>query len=201
MAVDKGPGLNTLNGVPKQKPLPVPADATATRIRHGNITAARGLPAWTQLSRKKRLIIAIAFAVVCLLALTIGLAVGLTVGRRLTLPIHYSQDKDKRSFIIYLQTSQSSSSHGPYHGDLTYYEPALGSCGIASSSTDMICAISHVLFDAASSGPNATANPLCRLELRLRRNERSVDVKVVDRCMFTLLLLRPVGFVLHVRHR
>lgn len=34
-------------------------------------------------------------------------------------------------------------------------------------------------------------NPLCGLKLRLRRNERSVDVKMVDRCMFMFLLLQP----------
>ena len=192
--MDKGPGLNTLNGVPKQKPLPVPADATATRIRHGIASVDAIIQKEAAYHRhcvRSGLSTCIDNRPSC----------WINGGKKVTLPIHYSQNKDKRSFIIYLQTSQSSSSHGPYHGDLTYYEPALGSCGIASSSTDMICAISHVLFDAASSGPNATANPLCRLELRLRRNERSVDVKVVDRCMFTFLLLRPVGFVLHVRHR
>lgn len=47
----------------------------------------------------------------------------------------------------------------------------------------MVCAVSHVLFDAASIGSNPNNNPLCGLKLRLRRNERSVDVKVVDRCV------------------
>ena len=77
MAMDNG--LNAFTGVPKRKPVPMPADATTTGIRHGNTITARGLPAWMQLSRKKRLFIA--FAVVCLLALIKGLAVGLTVGR------------------------------------------------------------------------------------------------------------------------
>lgn len=43
--------------------------------------------------------------------------------------------------------------------------------------------MSHVLFDAASTGSNPNANPLCGMKLRLRRNGRSVDVKVVDRCV------------------
>jgi hypothetical protein len=35
---------------------------------------------------------------------------------------------------------------GIYTGDLTYYAPGLGSCGITSSASDMICAISHELY-------------------------------------------------------
>src|SRR5271170_866571 len=35
---------------------------------------------------------------------------------------------------------------GIYSGDLTYYAPGLGACGITSTSQDMICAISHQLF-------------------------------------------------------
>lgn len=75
---------------------------------------------------------------------------------------------------------------GPYKGDLTYYDPALGSCGITSSSSDLICAVSHKLFDAASTGSNPNANPLCGLKLRVKRGESSVDVMVVDRCMLSL---------------
>ncbi|TQB70766.1 hypothetical protein MPDQ_008113 [Monascus purpureus] len=51
-----------------------------------------------------------------------------------------------------------------------------------SSGSDMICAVSHVLFDAASRGSNPNANPLCGLKIRIRRDGESVDVKVVDRC-------------------
>jgi hypothetical protein len=69
---------------------------------------------------------------------------------------------------------------------LTYYNPGLGSCGITSADSDMICAVSHVLFDAASTGSNPNANPLCGLKLRLRRGDTSVDVKIVDRCMFSV---------------
>lgn len=76
-----------------------------------------------------------------------------------------------------------TSNGGPYKGDLTYYNPALGACGYTNSDSDKICAVSHVLFDAASTGSNPNANPLCGLKLRLRRNGRSVDVKVVDRCV------------------
>jgi len=47
----------------------------------------------------------------------------------------------------------------------------------------MICAVSHVLYDAASTGSNPNANPLCGMKIRLRRNGESVDVKIVDRCV------------------
>lgn len=47
----------------------------------------------------------------------------------------------------------------------------------------MVCAISHILFDAASISSNPNENPLCGLKLRLRRNGESVDVKIVDRCV------------------
>lgn len=47
----------------------------------------------------------------------------------------------------------------------------------------MVCAVSHVLFDAASTGSNPNANPLCGMKVRLRRDGTSVDVKVVDRCV------------------
>lgn len=77
---------------------------------------------------------------------------------------------------------------GPYAGDLTYYDPALGSCGITNTNSDMICAVSHVLFDAASRGSNPNENPLCGLKIRVKRNGKSVDVKIVDRCMPLLLI-------------
>ncbi|KAF4177631.1 hypothetical protein CNMCM8927_008505 [Aspergillus lentulus] len=163
--------------VPKRKPVPIgvaeaspePA-AIATKETGANLPSK---PAWwnlnwhwRQFSKKKRLvIIAIAVAVVCLLALVIGLAVGLTRG--------------KGHSNLPLPTSHG----GPYSGDLTYYNPGLGSCGITSTDSDMICAVSHVLFDAASTGSNPNANPLCGLKLRLRRGESSVDVKIVDRCV------------------
>lgn len=85
----------------------------------------------------------------------------------------------KSSSNLALPTSHG----GPYEGDLTYYNPALGACGYDNSDSDLICAVSHVLFDAASTGSNPNANPLCGMKLRLRRDGKSVDVKVVDRCV------------------
>ncbi|KAJ5677206.1 uncharacterized protein N7477_002839 [Penicillium maclennaniae] len=114
---------------------------------------------------RKFLVIGIVAAVL-LLALIIGLAVGLTVGK-------------KKASNLPLPTSNG----GPYSGDLTYYDPGLGSCGYTSTESESVCAVSHILFDAASTGSNPNDNPLCGLKIRLRRNGKSVDVKVVDRCV------------------
>lgn len=71
---------------------------------------------------------------------------------------------------------------------MTYYGTGLGACGIKSSDSDNICAVSHIVFDAVANGSNPNANPLCGLKIRAARfNElvdarRSVDLKVVDRC-------------------
>ncbi|RLL98664.1 hypothetical protein CFD26_107847 [Aspergillus turcosus] len=161
------------SGVPKRKPVPVAevsSEPAAIATKESNIhpptKAAWWNWNWRQFSKKKRLIVTgVAIAVVCLLALIIGLAVGLTRG--------------KSHSNLPLPTSHG----GPYSGDLTYYNPGLGSCGFTNTDSDMICAVSHVLFDAASTGSNPNANPLCGLKLRLRRDGKSVDVKVVDRCV------------------
>ncbi|KAI6813801.1 hypothetical protein KC340_g16393 [Hortaea werneckii] len=79
-----------------------------------------------------------------------------------------------------------------FTGDLTYYQPGLGACGVTSTEDDFIVSLSHALFDAAGSstdaGGNSNENPLCGRMLRATRyNEdesaqRSVDLRVVDRC-------------------
>ncbi|KAJ5392050.1 hypothetical protein N7509_007540 [Penicillium cosmopolitanum] len=173
------------NSMPKRKPVPVPATATGadsptketeskTKLAGFGATFSAFLTLnWyrdaSQRQKRKYLIIGAAIAGVLLLALIIGLAVGLTVGKK----------KSSSSSNLALPTSHG----GPYSGDLTYYNPGLGSCGYTNSDTDLICAVSHVLFDAASTGSNPNENPLCGMKLRLRRDGASVDVKVVDRCV------------------
>ncbi|KAK6613270.1 hypothetical protein H4I95_01614 [Botrytis cinerea] len=81
------------------------------------------------------------------------------------------------------------SNGGIFTGDLTYYAPGLGACGITSSSSESICAVSHIIFDAASTSSNPNANPLCGRKIRITRQKASgsgnntVDVTVVDRCV------------------
>ncbi|KAE8350830.1 RlpA-like double-psi beta-barrel-protein domain-containing protein-containing protein [Aspergillus coremiiformis] len=164
-------------GVPKRKPVPIPGPGPNPTPNpnpnpNPNPTPPENPPQhkesqwtkWTQLPQKKRLIIISTVIAILLIALIIGLAVGLTRPANQNLP---------------LPTSHG----GPYTGDLTYYDPGMGSCGISSSNSDLVCAVSHVLFDAASKGSNPNANPLCGLKIRLKREESSVDVKVVDRCV------------------
>ncbi|KAI0112320.1 RlpA-like double-psi beta-barrel-protein domain-containing protein-containing protein [Hypoxylon sp. NC0597] len=77
-----------------------------------------------------------------------------------------------------------------FTGELTYYDPALGACGIQSTSSEDIVSVSHIIFDAASQGSDPNVNPLCHKTIRVTRNyieagegNKSVDVTVVDRCV------------------
>ncbi|KAK4443990.1 RlpA-like double-psi beta-barrel-protein domain-containing protein-containing protein [Podospora aff. communis PSN243] len=80
-----------------------------------------------------------------------------------------------------------------YDGDLTFFVPHVGACGIMSTEAEPICAVGRELFDAAgphaSNGGNPNQNPLCGRWIRVtrvgddpRRGNVTVDVKVVDRC-------------------
>ncbi|KAL8740005.1 MAG: hypothetical protein Q9190_007241 [Brigantiaea leucoxantha] len=106
--------------------------------------------------------------VLLIIILAVGLGVGLNGNSNQNLPL----PSNKQQFV----------------GDLTYYSPGLGSCGITSSDNDNICAVSHILYDAESKGSDPNANPLCGLKIRATRfddrvqGQRSVDLKVVDRC-------------------
>lgn len=117
---------------------------------------------WQGLRRRTRIILLVAF--LCILALIIGLSAGLS---------HRSR----------VQNLPLPSAHGgPYNGDLTYYDPALGACGFTNSGSDAIAAVSHIVFDAVSVGSNPNANPLCGKKIRVRRGDKSIDLTVVDRC-------------------
>jgi len=140
----------------RRKPVPAPRPVPA--VKNGQTLLQR----WNSLSRRTRIIVlAVALA---LLALIIGLAAGLSTRKgtqNLPLP---------------------SGNGGPYTGDLTYYQPGLGACGVTSSNSDKIVAISHIVFDAVSTGSDPNANPLCGKKIRARRDNKSVDLTVVDRC-------------------
>lgn len=117
---------------------------------------------WSLLTRRTRILLIT--AALLLLALIIGLSAGLS--------------SRSRTSNLPLPTAHG----GPYTGDLTYYDPALGACGYTNSGEDSIVAVSHIIFDAVSTSSNPNANPLCGKKIRARREGKSVDLTVVDRC-------------------
>ncbi|KAJ9627558.1 hypothetical protein H2204_009597 [Knufia peltigerae] len=144
-----------------RKPVPAPAPATRqTRFGAGRNAL---LQRWKTLSRRAKFIVIA--TTVAVLVLIIGLAAGLSTrkhSKNLPLP---------------------SGNGGPYTGDLTYYGPGLGACGVTSKDSDKIVAISHTVFDAVSTGSDPNQNPLCGKKIRARRDNKSVDLTVVDRCV------------------
>lgn len=117
---------------------------------------------YSLISKRTKIVFGVVIA--CILILIIGLAAGLSArnkSQNLPLP---------------------SDNGGPYQGELTYYAPGLGACGIESRDGDDIVSLSHTLFDAVSTSANPNLNPLCGKMVRARRGEITVDLKVVDRC-------------------
>ncbi|KAF2719484.1 hypothetical protein K431DRAFT_189597, partial [Polychaeton citri CBS 116435] len=64
----------------------------------------------------------------------------------------------------------------------TYYAPGLGSCGTTSSDSDAIVALSHVNMQAASTGANPNANPLCNKGISISYKGKTVKATVIDTC-------------------
>lgn len=145
---------------PHRKPVPAPTHEKPRRPTSANSMVLL----WHRYSHRTH-IIAIA-AIVALLILVIGLAAGLsTHSKSQNLPL-------------------PSANGGPYEGDLTYYDPGLGACGVTSANGDKIVAVSHIIFDAVQTGSNPNTNPLCGKKVRVKRvgGDVTVDLTVVDRC-------------------
>jgi len=66
-----------------------------------------------------------------------------------------------------------------YTGDLTYYAPALGSCGTTSTPSDPIVALSVPMM---ANGANPNANPKCNRRIRIRYAGVVHEATVVDTC-------------------
>ena len=145
--------------MPRRKPVPPPLDPA----KHPYLYRPKSL--WRRMDKRAR-ILAIGITALCLLALIIGLAVGIT--------------HSKKSQNLPLPSSNG----GPFAGQLTYYEPGLGACGVTSKNGDKIVAVSHLLYDAVQSGGDPNSNSLCgkMIRARLPGGSKSVDLKVVDRC-------------------
>lgn len=79
--------------------------------------------------------------------------------------------------------SSSEPSGSTQSGEGTYYDPDMGSCGEKSSADDLIVALSHSLYDEYTPNGNPNKNSLCGKKIRASYEGKSVDVKVVDRCV------------------
>ncbi|KAI0971158.1 RlpA-like double-psi beta-barrel-protein domain-containing protein-containing protein [Xylaria arbuscula] len=67
-------------------------------------------------------------------------------------------------------------------GDLTYYAPGLGACGVTNSESDAIVALSQELFDQYTPNGNPNLNSLCGRQIQINLGGNSVVVTVEDRC-------------------
>nr|POE54448.1 allergen asp f 7 like [Quercus suber] len=97
------------------------------------------------------------------LALTIGLAAGLTVPS--------SND-----------ATGTSAASGDHTGDMTFFTPGLGACGVTSGPNDQIVALSEALFDPQTPNGNPNNNPLCGQKITVSLGGKSIELTVVDRC-------------------
>jgi len=72
-------------------------------------------------------------------------------------------------------------------GDITYYATGLGACGITSNDQQLVCAVSHELYDTFEGGyPDGNPNnaPVCgrHILLDIPNSTETIDLVVVDRC-------------------
>lgn len=68
-----------------------------------------------------------------------------------------------------------------YTGDMTYYDPGVGSCGIASGPNEDVVALSKEIM---RNGANPNANPRCgsRIGIWNPQTKKKYSAKVVDTC-------------------
>ncbi|RMZ73492.1 riboflavin aldehyde-forming enzyme [Pyrenophora seminiperda CCB06] len=133
---------------------------------------------------RRTLLIMIGVALVSLLALIIGLAVGLPSRSH-----HHSPKKPDGAQEV--------------TGDLTYFMVGLGACGITNHENDAIVAISHERFDEMGTDSNPNHDQLCGKKIRAHRidsrtgKDVSMDFTITDRCVGCLyddIDISPVYF-------
>lgn len=155
------------------------------------------------LARRTVLIIA-GIAFLALLGLIIGLAVGLSYKSEYVL-LCMTVDTELTTLSSKPRNLPLPAGAETYTGDLTYYEPGLGACGITSTAEEDIVSISHFTYDAVQTGSDPNQNPLCGRKVRAQREYNgkivSIDLTVVDRCKFCLSLWPavPQSLVIHKR--
>ncbi|KAI1173779.1 RlpA-like double-psi beta-barrel-protein domain-containing protein-containing protein [Nemania sp. FL0916] len=67
-------------------------------------------------------------------------------------------------------------------GDLTYYTPGLGACGVYSGEEDAVVALSWQLFDPYTPNGNPNNNSLCGKKIHISLGGKKATVTVADRC-------------------
>ncbi|KAI1364711.1 RlpA-like double-psi beta-barrel-protein domain-containing protein-containing protein [Xylaria arbuscula] len=67
-------------------------------------------------------------------------------------------------------------------GDLTYYAPGLGACGVTNGEGDAIVAVAWELFDQYTPNGNPNLNSLCGRQIQINLGGASTVVTVEDRC-------------------
>ncbi|KAG7698502.1 hypothetical protein KL933_003444 [Ogataea haglerorum] len=78
------------------------------------------------------------------------------------------------------ETSASISSSGSHTGRGTFYEVGADNCGTSSTNSDLVCAISHSLYETSVNGEDISS--YCGKTITANYNGNSVTVKVVDSC-------------------
>lgn len=123
--------------------------------------------------RRRKFILLIFLPLIILFFIVLPLSIGLGIGLR-------SRTRKEASLPL-------PSNKGVFTGDITYYYPGLGACGWNSNESDGVVAVSRLVWDAVQVGTNPNTNSLCGRRIRVRRefdgSARSVDVRVVDRCV------------------
>ncbi|RHZ82889.1 hypothetical protein Glove_103g76 [Diversispora epigaea] len=84
-----------------------------------------------------------------------------------------------------------------FYGDITFYNLGLGACGTVNSDSELACAIPGSQFDQFTPNGNPNMNAKCGTFVKVTRGNKSVVVKVVDRCAgckFGDIDLSPAAF-------
>lgn len=67
-----------------------------------------------------------------------------------------------------------------HSGKMTYYTPDQGSCGVTSSSSDMVVAISTSMYGSYA---NPNSSPMCQKTVAIDCNGKTIKAAVTDKCM------------------
>ena len=70
---------------------------------------------------------------------------------------------------------------GEFNGDASFYQVGFGACGKTNDNTQLVAAISHVVFDSVPSA-STISNKFCGKKAKVINGKKSVVVTIVDRC-------------------